>query len=1277
MVALNAVGRLRQQHDLRAYRRALTASLGQDFALRQLPGLIDLPLRILDIDGDPQPLLDAPNAAWMTLAGAPGSGRRLALQQIAARWAAGGASGPTPALISLARLDDGHATPAALLGAWLQSTNQGAWSRASERSLGAADRLANWRLLIHGWEDLPSQRREVWRAALLDAPRRWPLTSAIVALPESEPSWPDFAARVIAPPTPELLTDWIQRLAPPERRAAALDALLADGAPQPLAERLFEVALMAWLVARAPLPATRADLYAHTLAAALGVPPSRLTLATPVVELQLLAAYGERPSEIITGLIEPGANGVPRFLHPQIRRYLAARQLADERRYTPLQIVERTERAELALLLATMSDDPLPLYAALWGAGRLHADDIFTLARCLRERPPRGHAWPLRVIGALALLARDGSQPQRERAGSLLRDILPVLDARLDAAAQSGEATQRFLERLFTLLPPDLATPRMERLAYAAETPEPLAWDLTDMLVARANRADADPPDAPDDPAALARWSYVQALHSPPRRRLLEAGAHATPAALADPSVDLTRRLRAAQALLADPALSTRTRLAALALVEAIDHPAAFDTIERAVGDASTDIQRGALTALAERDGGRVYAALRQAALDPANSWEARLDAIDRLSDYLLEGAAELLDQSARDHDLPLFMRMRAVAALGRQAAGLPQLVALALDASCPPELRAGAVRRIGAAGHRAASDDLLGLLTDPTIAPQLAEAICDALGALGDPAARPVIARTLDRADDDVTLTLAAMRALGALGGSEAVAPLSRLLGSEADARLRNSVPERLLALAPERCLSEPDLPPDVALRLSTVLAAGMTPADRPTTLAEFFMHEADRLRAGAARALAAIGGDSAQAALLAALLDGATGGAAADLIAAQAALEGPDSAESLAYLLIAEEVQPLTRWLVVQHLTTHPSGAAVMQRMLARADVDSFTRGALAEALGQCGATDALPLLRALAEDAGCDEHLRMQAVLALGLLDHPLGETTLVHLIGDASEQTLLRGLAAENLPAMLSDEGRRFLRDLLRRERPAGPIVAGALRALGRARDREALPQMLRYATDGSASVAQAAISALTEIGDASVTPVLVQITQEPSADRAVRLQAIGALLRLGGESYRPLLHEYIDQGALPLQFQALDHLIAAGEPPTDALATFAARGRPLPLRLWLIESMQEDSRAAPFLLDIVQDDADDPDIRGLAAQALGRAGYAPAAPAFIRYAEDSGAPAGVRLHCIDALGALGGVESWLALGRLVEDPGQPPSLHTWAFQALRRLAPAES
>ncbi len=591
--------------------------------------------------------------------------------------------------------------------------------------------------------------------------------------------------------------------------------------------------------------------------------------------------------------------------------------------------------------------------------------------------------------------------------------------------------------------------------------------------------------------------------------------------------------------------------------------------------------------------------------------------------------------------------------------------------------MRATAARWLGIAGHTAALDDLLGLLYDPSSPAGLAEAICDALGALGadhgqGELVRDTLLHIIEAAGDDVALTLAAVRALGLLGDAAAVEPLSHLLGAEARERLQRGAHMHLLQKSAEVCLEAPELPPTMALRLASACAEGATPADRPTTLAEFLMSEADLLRAGAAASLAAIGGDSVRAAIVEALIGGSSGGATDELIATLAEADGDGSAQTLAELIVAAEATPLTRWLAVRHLADHPQGEPAMRQVLARADVDAFTRGALAEALGQRADPTSISLLLQIADDHAADPHLRSQALLALGLIDHPDTEPALMRLIGNLSEDETLRGLAAEHLPHTLSDQSRRQLRDMLRRERVPAPIVAGALRALKRTHDHDPLPLMLRYAQEESAEISQAAISALAELGDANITPDLVRISQNPAADRAVRLEAVGALLRLGGEEFRPLLRGYLEQGALPLRLQALEHLINTSETPNELLALLADRSWPLLLRLRIIERVGDSPPTLDVLIDIVQAHDDDTHLRCLAAEQIGRAGYAPALPTLIALAKRDDTPASVQLHCINSAGAIGGTTAWLALSRLAEDTTRTLTVRHWATKALRQI-----
>jgi HEAT repeat protein len=1287
MVALNAVGRLRHPNDLRSQRRELAAALAQDFALRLMPALLDVLLPIADAAAVPCDLAEhLTRASHVTLAGAPGSGRRLAFQQLAHRWATDErAPAPVPVLLPLALLDDGHSLPATLLEPWTRPAEPTPAPRPRRTAfslLRAAparepeEPRARWLLLIDDLEDLTHERRSEWRTALRDAPQRWPDLRLAVAIARGEPDWPGFAPLAIGAPTPKLLRIWVERLVPGEQQAMLLAALAPGGQLEPLGERLFEVALLAWLAPRSGLPATRAGLYKRALEALLDMLPAPPDRSSAIAELQLLAAYDEPPSFTLPDLLERPYSGTLRFAYPQARRYLAARQLVEEGRYDLLLNLDQGERDELALLLATMLADPTPLYETLWASGRPRPSDVLTLGRCLRERPPGDPAWTLRVAGALARLACGGAAERRGPAHDVLTAAMPALDAVLPAIA-AGPSYEPFLLRLIEQLPEDLAARCVAPLAFDAATPEALAWDLAERLLA----LPAEDHPRPSERAALARWAYVRALHSADSRQRL-----APIAAQALTALEGERRLRVAGALLDDAQLPIDAQVAALELLGAADHPSALAVVARATHDEDADIRQRALAALGEEGAERTLMALGRTALDAAAPWDARLSAIQRLGAQPAPAAATLLAGCARDVALPLYVRTHAATALGRHVEGMSQLVALAGDASCHHEVRAAAARQIGAGGHHAALDELLRLLDDPATPGPLAEAICDALGALGTGHSRgwrvrDALLGVVETATGDVGLTLAAIRALGLLGDAATLEPLSQLLGATALARLQSGPHQHLIQQPVETCLDAPNLPPAMSFRLASACAEGVTPADRPTTLAEFLASEADLLRAGAAASLAAIDGTEARGAILNVLVGGGApsgpGGATDELIATLAAAEGHESAGTLGYLLVAPEANALTRWLAVRHLADHPASEEVMRYLLSRADVDPFARGALAEALGQRGDAAALPLLLQIADDRTVDAQLRSQAVLALGLLDQPTVEPALMRLFGNSAEDETLRGMAAENLPRALSDESRRQLRDMLRRERVSPPIAIGALRALQRACDREALPIMLRYAQDETVDVAQAAISGLAALGDASMTPDLVRITQNPNADRSVRLEAAGALLRLGGAEFRALLQGYLDQGALPLRLQALEHLIAAGDASDELAAILADRSAwPLLLRLRAAERLGDDPHPEgsrlPVLLDILRDSEDDLQLRCLAAEAIGRARHAPALGALVELAERADTPASVRLRCINALAAIGGTDAWLALSRLAENNTRMPIVRHWAALALRNV-----
>jgi HEAT repeat protein len=1286
MAALNVVGRFRHQNDLHSYRRRLASEVTQDFALRLLPALINLPIEIVDAAGSLQsPANIIRSSQHITLSGPIGSGRKLALQQWALQWAAGDLpSAPSPMLLALARLDDNVSPPDRLLSAFIRAATPPTdlkpprdmlqFFRRDVSPLEPVSPVRS-RLLIHGWDELPAARRALWRAALLEAAQSQPAVAITVTHPLWEPVWPAFKPLAIAPLSAAQLARWVEQLAPAELRGPLLELLASDGPPHPFAERLFEVALLAWLTPLAALPRTRGALYKQTMAQLLNLPIGQLDHAPIMRELQQLAAYGEQPAKMSTGLIEFGGGGIAHFTHPLAHRYLAARQLVSEQHYMPLHQLEEHERADVALLIATMLDDPAPLYKALWNGGKPRASDVLTLGRCLRERAAAEPAWALRVTNALAYMANKGAPATRDQALCQLHACLPALQDSLETIAGTAATLEPFLMRLFAALPDELAGKCMVRLVYHPLVAEPFAWQLADRLTERVAMLDDNP--MPASQSALARWLYVESLRPTARRQIDPTTATAALAALAASAAGPMRMLLAATNLLNDHTQARSTRRGALALLVDSQQSTALAAIERASGDDDPELRSIAIEALNNQDPSRASIVLARAAIDQSATGELRTETIQRLGRRPVPGGGHMLDQCVADATLPFYARLQAVAALSTQADGPAHLLQIAGDTTQHVAIRAAAARQLGIHKQSQAIDLLIRLIDDPQTPPLIAEACCDGLGVLAARAGGGALLRLLKRTPADVRLILAALRALGQLGASEMSEPISRLLGAETIELLKHDIAATLFDQPLDMLITDPTLPRPIALRLATTLQASLTSETRPTTLAEFLTSEADLLRATAARTLATIGGNTARAALLAALLDDSVGGATADVIAALADLEGTSSADALSYLLAAPDVNPLTRWLVVRRLTEHPAGEEVMRRALTQPATDAFTCGALAEGLGQRGCFAALPALRQIAEDRQQDQQLRAQVLLALGLLNEQASETTLIRMIADPLEDPTLRGLAAEHLPAQLSSEGRRFLRDLLRNERPSAQIVIGSLRALGHVRDREALPLMLRYGQDENAMIAQAAITALTDLGDGSVAPMLVRIAHHVAADHTLRLLAAGALLRIGGNSYRSLLRNYLEQGPLPLRLLALEHLIASSTATDDLLAMLASPDWPTTLRLRLIDYFAGNQAAAPILEHVLAANDDQVQLRSLAAEALGHMQWSAALPLLAELAEKADTSAALRLRCIDALQQIGGNSAWMVLSRVAEASDLSPVVRDQALHALRSAGELQS
>jgi HEAT repeat protein len=1252
MVGLNVVRHFLQQYDLRTHRRAIGAALGGSLLWRLHTAIAGLPVPLVTLDGTSTTLDAATDRATrLTVAGPPGSGRRLALEQRAARWAWSHADAPRTLLLALPEIDHGHASPEALVAAQIAVLGRGArpapFAREADLHLAPWVGLSGWELLLHGWDELPLPRRAAWRSALTAPDALWAQARLIVALPEDEPPWPGYLPLTVAAPGPALIDDWLAHLAPEPARAALRDAL-QPGGPLATAARLADVALLAWVAPRAGLPASRAELYERFLGLldAPGAAP-RAVADTPLLTAYRLARHGAPLAEIAPPLrceVARFAAALAPDLAPLLEQLLPvppahADDLEQER---PDAI-----RAPSMPAAAETQDQPQSTLVARW-----RPEDVLTAAACLLEHPAPPPAWVLRIAAVLAHRADTGP------AGDLLAQLEPRLSAALGRLAQDEPSGGAILG-LLRALPAPMAERLAGGLLAAEETAGPLGWALADRLA-------GSPPDPALPPA---RRAYLAALAGPAGRAFLaSAEGVAALRALADSEAGAARRLRVAGEVLADSHLPLAPRVVAVGLLAEATGPEALALLARHSADPHPAVRAAALDRLAAAAPQRALDALRATVLDRQAGADARLEAVRRLMANPA-AAGDTLVACAADAAAPLAARLLALRGLSEAP-----LLDLLHDPAGEPIVRAGAARRLAALGGRAGRLDMLVLLDSPMLPPVLAGALCAALGASGDRAALAPLLGVLERAAADVDLTLAAIDALERLGDM-ATAALGPLLGSGAQARLATAIgpfdPQR----PAQECQAAGALPPPLAARLARALAGSATIADPPTSLGEFVAREADAIRGAAARALARIGGAGAANSLAEALRSGETGGAAAALVEALAALSLRDGPDTLATLLHDPVLDPLVRWRVAERLAAHPESTPALLRGLEDSRLDPFTRGALAEGLGQRGAAAAMALRR-VAGDSREDEHLRGQALRALGRLGGPVAEAALLAIAGATHEPPDLRAVAAESLPAAPAAESRAALRALLHGERPAMPLARGALRALGRAGDREALPLLLRYCQDGDRAVATAAIDAMAQIGDPIVTPMLVRLAHDPHRDPAARLQAAGALLRLGGQEHRPLIRAALEGGTLPLRLQALEHLLDSAPARGEVQAMLADVRLPLPLRLRLFAYCAAERDNEPALRQVLENPADDPDLRGRAAEVLRAWGCAPV-ETLLDIARAAAPPDGLRLRCVAALGALGGDAAMLALSRLAIEDTAPAMVREEAAGALLRLlAPIE-
>jgi HEAT repeat protein len=294
---------------------------------------------------------------------------------------------------------------------------------------------------------------------------------------------------------------------------------------------------------------------------------------------------------------------------------------------------------------------------------------------------------------------------------------------------------------------------------------------------------------------------------------------------------------------------------------------------------------------------------------------------------------------------------------------------------------------------------------------------------------------------------------------------------------------------------------------------------------------------------------------------------------------------------------------------------------------------------ALGMLRDEFAAERLRAILHDPAERARTRGFAALALGILggDGPAG-TLLAFLAPEADAERVggiqrTTDLMATAVIALGHTGSQRAAGDLRRlyasgRALETAPRCCAAL-SLGKLRDRESIPLLLKGIAHPEAFMRQSAAIALGVVGgpgDAAVVEALDRVVREDENMPARHFAAI-ALGRIGGDAARFALRRLLDDAR-------------------GAERTYAA----------LAIAMAGDKPSAPALRALLRGPGD-ADIHGAAATALGILGDAEALPLLRETAFGKGDSV-VRGHCLEALGLLCDEDSAVELRRIAAEEPDP-------------------
>ena len=341
---------------------------------------------------------------------------------------------------------------------------------------------------------------------------------------------------------------------------------------------------------------------------------------------------------------------------------------------------------------------------------------------------------------------------------------------------------------------------------------------------------------------------------------------------------------------------------------------------------------------------------------------------------------------------------------------------------------------------------------------------------------------------------------------------------------------------------------------------------------------------------------------------------------------------------------------------------------------DIDSDLRSSAARALGNIGATEAIPkLIEALSDD---DPYVRGSAACALGNIGVAEAIPDLIKAISD--EDQYVRDTATyvlgdvgkiEELTYPIEDisDFELYYHDMDTYEPYYSDIATYVLEEIG---TPEVIPKIMESLSDDDPSVRRRALSALSNIGTPEVVPKLIEALSDD--DPFVRGQAAVKLAKIGTPEVMSKLIEALSDKEANVRASAVRALAKIGTPEVLPKIIEALSDKEANVRASASEQLKYIIRpeAVPKLIEALSDD--DPYVRGNAVSALSNIGTPEVVPKIIESLSDK--EANVRASAVNALGKIGTPEELPKIMESLSD--KEANVRASALRALARIGTPE-